>query len=304
MFEFPSNQQEDFPMLCETCLGPNPYVRMTKAPFGEKLCKISNMPFQGFRWKAGPGGRYKETIIAIAVAKERNICQTCLNDMKYGLPVGVRDALLKQAEGDTQIALPTSDVGQRYFYENQSNQLDGYTAHNQLTTGTIRLTFFTPRLSRQIKPNNTPNNTPKNTPNNTPNTHTHTLGVAIDQANVPAARQLDKFSRVLQVAEAKSKTAFRNLPKLCSFWLAGTCTRVLRKTCPYRPCCGTFVFPEIAGSGENRPILDNLVAALNKDGAAVTMKNIDSATRTAFQQAMRGNREEAIRKRVSGVYTI
>eukprot|EP01035_Chromulina_nebulosa_P034700 gene34700-46583_t len=54
---------EDFPMLCETCLGPNPYVRMTKLPFGHKLCKISNLPYQAFRWKAGPTGRQKETII-------------------------------------------------------------------------------------------------------------------------------------------------------------------------------------------------------------------------------------------------
>lgn len=249
---------DDFPMLCETCLGPNPYVRMTKTPYGDKLCKISNMPYQAFRWKAGPGGRYKETIISIAVAKERNVCQTCLNDMKYGLPVGVRDALLKQADsGDQVIALPESDVGARYFYENQAQQVDGYSANGL-------------------------------------------GGVSNDLANVPAVRQLDKFSRVLQVAEAKSKTAFRNLPKLCSFWLAGTCTRVLRKTCPYRPCCGTFVFPEIAGHGDNKPILDKLLEALKKDGAAVVMKTIDSETRTAFQQSMRGNRDDAIRKRVSG----
>ena len=70
-------------MLCETCLGPNPYVRMTKLPYGYKLCKISNLPFQAFKWKAGPGGRYKETMVSFAVASERNICQTCLLDMKW-----------------------------------------------------------------------------------------------------------------------------------------------------------------------------------------------------------------------------
>ena len=75
---------EDFPMLCETCLGQNPYVRMVKLPYGQKMCKISNAPYQGFRWKAGPQGRSKETVVCFAVAKDKNICQACLNDMQYG----------------------------------------------------------------------------------------------------------------------------------------------------------------------------------------------------------------------------
>jgi pre-mRNA-splicing factor RBM22/SLT11 len=79
---------DDFPMLCETCLGENPYVRMVKLSPGEKLCKVSGAPYQAFRWKAGPKGRYKETVVSFAVAKERNICQACLNDMVFGLPTG------------------------------------------------------------------------------------------------------------------------------------------------------------------------------------------------------------------------
>jgi pre-mRNA-splicing factor RBM22/SLT11 len=191
-------------MLCETCLGPNPYVRMTKLPYGHKLCKIANVPYQAFKWKAGPGGRYKETIISYAIAKERNICQTCLNDLVYGLPVGVRDALLQQQQPQNQIALPESDAGQRYYYMQQA-QL----AASDQSGG---------------------------------------LDMQLIMANQVPARQLDEFSRIHHAAEAKSKIAFRNLPKLCSFWLNGTCSRVVRKTCPFRPCCGTYVFPEIAGS--------------------------------------------------------
>eukprot|EP01031_Cornospumella_fuschlensis_P044308 gene44308-54179_t len=83
---------EDFPLLCETCLGSNPYVRMTKLPPNYKMCTVSHLPYQPFRWKAGPNGRFKETVISYVVAAERNICQCCLNDLRYGLPVGVRDA--------------------------------------------------------------------------------------------------------------------------------------------------------------------------------------------------------------------
>ncbi len=229
-------------MLCETCLGPNPYVRMTKTPFGDKLCKISNIPYQGFKWKAGPGGRYKETIICYAVAAERNICQTCLNDMKYGLPVGVRDAML--AKPENQIALPKSIVGQQYFYEQQAQIV---------ANGEHQAQDF-----------------------------------ALQVANIVPDRQLDQFSRAQQYSAAKSKVAFRNLPKLCSFWLNGSCTRVLRKTCPFRPCCGTFVFPEIAGSA--RELCHELVKQLEAEGAAAVQKKISSETRQAFQESMRGNR--------------
>ena len=51
------NLGADFPFVCETCLGPNAYVRMIKMPFGAKECKISARPYQPFRWRAGPGGR-------------------------------------------------------------------------------------------------------------------------------------------------------------------------------------------------------------------------------------------------------
>jgi hypothetical protein len=238
-------------MLCETCLGPNPYVRMTKLPYGYKLCKISNLPFQAFKWKAGPGGRHKETMVSFAVASERNICQTCLLDMKYGLPVGVRDTLLGQA--DDKVALPKSNVGQQYYYENQAAMIGNGQASNDLS---------------------------------------------LDLANVVASRQLDRFSRVMQASEARNKTAFRNLPKLCSFWLNGLCTRVLNKTCPFRPCCGEYVFPEIAGS--HKELCARLVEALKADGPAVVMKAMDAETRAALQESLKGNREEAMRKRVSG----
>ena len=36
--------------------------------------------------------------MSIEVAKSRNICQACLNDMQYGLPVGVRDKLLRDGK--------------------------------------------------------------------------------------------------------------------------------------------------------------------------------------------------------------
>jgi hypothetical protein len=227
---------------------------MMKLPYGDKLCKISGVPYQAFRWKAGPQGRYKETIISFPVAKEKNICQTCLNDMQYGLPVGVRDKLLQQAEN--VMAMPTSEVGQKYHYQQQALMIANGEDSSSSTDIVSAL------------------------------------------QNMGATRVLDSFAQARQAIEARNKTAFRNLPKLCSFWMNGTCTRVLKKTCPFRPCCGTYVFPEIAGS--HREACAKLIAALEKDGPIEVMKNMDEDVKAAIRESLKGNRDEAIRKRVGG----
>ena len=84
---------EDMPFVCEVCLGPNPYIRMIKMPMSRE-CKISGRPYTAFRWQPGAEARYKETIIAPEVAIAKNVCQVCLMDMEYNLPVRVRDQLM------------------------------------------------------------------------------------------------------------------------------------------------------------------------------------------------------------------
>ncbi|KAG2425964.1 hypothetical protein HXX76_013335 [Chlamydomonas incerta] len=97
------------PIVCETCLGPNPFVRMQRIEFGG-TCHISGRPYTVFRWRPGNDARYKKTVICQEVAKAKNVCQVCLLDLEYGLPVQVRDAAMGVKPEDE----PQSEVGKEY----------------------------------------------------------------------------------------------------------------------------------------------------------------------------------------------
>lgn len=79
-------------------------------------CHISGRPYTVFRWRPGNDARYKKTIICQDVAKAKNVCQVCLNDLDYNVPVQVRDqALGVSAEDDAGLdRLPESTAGREY----------------------------------------------------------------------------------------------------------------------------------------------------------------------------------------------
>lgn len=119
-------ERSDFPIVCETCLGPNPYVRMQRIEHGG-LCHISQRPYTVFRWRPGNEARYKKTIVCQEVAKAKNVCQVCLLDLDYGLPVQVRDTALGIANDD----LPESEVGKEYQLNQKLNQGGGESSFSQ-----------------------------------------------------------------------------------------------------------------------------------------------------------------------------
>ncbi|XP_059472770.1 pre-mRNA-splicing factor RBM22 [Neocloeon triangulifer] len=105
-------EDSEFPVLCQTCLGDNPYIRMTKERFG-KECKICNRPFTVFRWCPGARMRFKKTEICQTCSRLKNVCQTCLLDLEYGLPIQVRDQALRIKDD-----LPKSDVNKEFYIQN------------------------------------------------------------------------------------------------------------------------------------------------------------------------------------------
>ncbi|PVD37600.1 hypothetical protein C0Q70_00196, partial [Pomacea canaliculata] len=108
---------QEFPILCQTCLGDNPYIRMTKEKYS-KECKTCGQPFTVFRWCPGTQMRFKKTEVCQTCSKLKNVCQTCLLDVEYGLPVQVRDSALK-----LQDSMPKSDVNKEYYTQNMEKEI-------------------------------------------------------------------------------------------------------------------------------------------------------------------------------------
>ncbi|KAI0277222.1 pre-mRNA-splicing factor SLT11 [Russula aff. rugulosa BPL654] len=93
-------EQSEFPILCETCLGDNPFIRMSKQEFGRE-CGTCARPFTVFRWNPGAGMRFKTTVV----------CQTCAK---------TRNA-------------PTSEINREYYAQNQEAKFAG--SENRLNDG-------------------------------------------------------------------------------------------------------------------------------------------------------------------------
>ncbi|EZG55239.1 zinc finger protein [Gregarina niphandrodes] len=90
------NEEGDFPIACETCLGDSSTLRIIKGE-ADKECKVCQRPCTSFRWQPGPRARYKSSVICQMCARMQNICQVCLFDLQYGLPVQVRDQILSES---------------------------------------------------------------------------------------------------------------------------------------------------------------------------------------------------------------
>ncbi|CCE81952.1 Piso0_002637 [Millerozyma farinosa CBS 7064] len=88
---------DEFPALCEKCLGDDQHLKMMKHANGDE-CKICTRPFTVFRWKIKDGqSKFRKTVICVTCARARNSCQSCMLDINYMIPLDLRDTALKMA---------------------------------------------------------------------------------------------------------------------------------------------------------------------------------------------------------------
>lgn len=93
---------------------------MTKSQFGAE-CKVCTRPFTVFRWKPGSNARYKKTEICQTCAKLKNVCQTCIFDLDFGLPVELRDKFLDKKE---VVQMPQDVVNRDYWAQSMAQNIE------------------------------------------------------------------------------------------------------------------------------------------------------------------------------------
>ena len=108
----------DFPVVCETCLGKNPFMRMSRQPQG-KECKICQRPFTVHRWTPGPRLRPRRTEICQTCCKLKNICSVCALDLTVKMPVRARDF----AVGRMTDPIARQPINKEYFIRNAEDDL-------------------------------------------------------------------------------------------------------------------------------------------------------------------------------------
>ncbi|XP_035830609.1 zinc finger CCCH domain-containing protein 40-like [Helianthus annuus] len=91
----------------------HPYAAMPRTNY-DKECKICTRPFTVFWWRPGRDARYKKSEICQTCSKLKNVCQVCLLDLEYGLPVQVHDTALSINSNDS---ISKSDVNREFFAE-------------------------------------------------------------------------------------------------------------------------------------------------------------------------------------------
>ena len=107
-----------------------------KEKFGSE-CKICVRPFTTFRWCPGARMRFKKTEICQTCAKLKNVCQTCLLDLEYGLPIQVRDQALNIKDN-----IAKSDVNKEYFIQNAEKHVCFFFPHSFSSPKIVLILFL------------------------------------------------------------------------------------------------------------------------------------------------------------------
>jgi pre-mRNA-splicing factor RBM22/SLT11 len=177
-------------------------------------CAISGRPFTVFRWRPGTEARYKKTVVCREIALAKNVCQVCLLDLDYGIPVQARDAALGREAADGRLA---------------NSELLG-------AKSDVNIEFQTEQIARRLA--------------NGEDVRLEASGAGgLGSRGDGGAGGKQRAHEILSKMARKKPYYNKNKTAICTFWLRNVCTRA---DCPYRPCNGDTNMPELTSAPEMR----------------------------------------------------
>ena len=108
------------PLICEHCLGSKsenddePHnqdeIHITKVPDGAQ-CKICSLVFPLYYFKQNPRSRDSiRTVICQRCAKQRHVCQCCMLDLTWHIPIEERDMLVSVINEDDSMTVEAKNI--------------------------------------------------------------------------------------------------------------------------------------------------------------------------------------------------
>ena len=85
------------------------------------------MIFLVYSWRPGRGEGYKRSEVCQTCAKTRNVCQSCILDLEFGLPSQLRDAVLSREDDQVSYVPPESDINREYQLQQRIAMLNSGT---------------------------------------------------------------------------------------------------------------------------------------------------------------------------------
>lgn len=97
--------------ICERCIPQGISPTLIKYPNGRE-CKFCTFPFDSYRFSIQ--GHSYQTISCPRCAKKNLICQVCLNDLEYGIPIHLRNAMKQMMNENPDSTLPSNEMMKRF----------------------------------------------------------------------------------------------------------------------------------------------------------------------------------------------
>lgn len=113
------------PTICENCLGTHNDIRMTKVLNGAQ-CKICILSFTLFHFKQSErAGTIIKTIICNNCATQRHVCQCCMLDLTWHIPIKQRDQIVSLIQENDSMTPEAKNVMMKRFLSLKKEKLGG-----------------------------------------------------------------------------------------------------------------------------------------------------------------------------------